>query len=191
MTSFDAVILAGGRGERMGGLDKASVLFDGTPMLDRVLAATAGATRVVVVGPERPTAQPVRWTREEPPGGGPVAAVAAGLAHVEAPVVVVLAVDLPFVTGEIVTRLIERCSADVDAALVEDEGGARQPLLAAYRVPSLRSRLVHLGDPSGASMRTLTGDMTVVTLSAPHEARDIDTSEDLERAQGSSPRPSG
>jgi molybdopterin-guanine dinucleotide biosynthesis protein A len=180
VTAFDAVILAGGRGERLGGVDKAAIVVDGVTLLDRVVAAAHNATQVICVGPERSTSRPVRWTRERPPGGGPVAALAAGLELVAAPVVVVLSVDLPFVRSNLLSSLVERC-ADADAALAEDEAGIAQPLLAAYRTEALRDRLAALGDPTGASMKDLISDLAHVTIPAPDESRDLDTPEDLER----------
>jgi molybdopterin-guanine dinucleotide biosynthesis protein A len=80
---MDAIVLAGGRGARLGGVDKADLVVGGQTLLERALAATAGANRTVVVGPRRPTSRPVTWAREHPPGGGPVAALAAGLEHVD------------------------------------------------------------------------------------------------------------
>ncbi|MEW2222699.1 DUF6457 domain-containing protein [Streptomyces sp. NPDC006990] len=63
----------------MDGADKPAVTVGGRPLLDRVLAACGDAAATVVVGPRRPTCRPVLWAREEPPGGGPLAALQAGL----------------------------------------------------------------------------------------------------------------
>lgn len=96
------MVLAGGAARRLGGTDKPALPVGGRSLLDRVLAACAGARTTVVVGPRRPTARPVRWTREEPAGGGPLPALAAGLAALGGPpggVVLVLAADLPFLTA--------------------------------------------------------------------------------------------
>lgn len=180
---FDAVILAGGRGERLGGVDKAAVVIDGVTLLDRVVAAAAEATQVICVGPEHDTSRPVRWTREHPPGGGPVAALASGLELVEGLVVVVLAVDLPFVTPDDVTSLVEGC-AGADAALAEDDAGIHQPLLAAYRTEPLRARVRSLGSPEGASMMALVNGLDRATIPAPNASQDLDTLEDLQRMGG-------
>ncbi|WP_344329901.1 molybdenum cofactor guanylyltransferase, partial [Kitasatospora putterlickiae] len=75
MTPYDAIVPAGGAARRLGGADKPGLTIGGTTLLDRVLAACADARTTVVVGPARPTARPgIRWTRERPPGGGPVVA---------------------------------------------------------------------------------------------------------------------
>ncbi|MGW7264316.1 NTP transferase domain-containing protein [Streptomyces sp. NPDC054842] len=104
--AYDAVVLAGGGARRLGGADKPGVRVGGRALLDRVLAACAGARTTVVVAAPRPTARPVVWTREDPPGAGPVAALGAGLRHTAAEYVVVLSADLPFLTAETVRRLL-------------------------------------------------------------------------------------
>ena len=79
---LDAVILAGGRASRLGGASKPDVRVGGRRLLERVLAATvaAGVRRTVVVGPSGLVAPPVLSALEDPPFGGPVAGIAAGLA---------------------------------------------------------------------------------------------------------------
>ncbi|MFF3450782.1 NTP transferase domain-containing protein [Streptomyces sp. NPDC002667] len=104
---YDAVVLAGGAARRLGGEDKPGVRVGGRTLLDRVLAACADATRTVVVAGPRPTARPVAWAREDPPGGGPLAALDAGLRLTEAPHVLVLSADLPFLEEKTVRRLLD------------------------------------------------------------------------------------
>lgn len=106
MSGYDAVILAGGAARRLAGADKPGLLVGGVSLLDRVLGAVAGAGRIVVAGPTRPTRREVVWVREDPPGGGPVAGLAAALPRVRADVVVLLAADLPFVTAGLIERLV-------------------------------------------------------------------------------------
>ncbi|MFE9875580.1 DUF6457 domain-containing protein [Streptomyces sp. NPDC005784] len=109
---YDAVVLAGGAARRLGGADKPGVRVGGRALLDRVLAACAGATRTVVVAEPRSTARPVEWAREDPPGGGPLAALDAGLRSTTAPYVVVLSADLPFLEEGTVRRLLDTLRAD-------------------------------------------------------------------------------
>ena len=81
MAGYAAVILAGGAGRRLGGAGKPMLAVHGRPMLERVLDAVADADVTVVVGPQTlPLPGGVVRVSEEPPGGGPVAATAAGLA---------------------------------------------------------------------------------------------------------------
>lgn len=188
MTPYDAIVPAGGAARRLGGADKPGLTVGETTLLDRVLAACAGARTTVVVGPDRPTARTgVRWTREQPPGGGPVAAVAAGLGLVDAETVLLLAADLPFLDRRTVERLVtalDDAEPDVEAAVLVDAGGRDQPLAAAYRTAALRSALAALGDPAGLPLRRLTGVLgRLLVADTDNVAYDCDTWEDLERAR--------
>ena len=86
-----AVVLAGGTGTRLGRADKPGLLVGGRTLLDHVLETLAELTgAVMLVGPPRPglpervSAWGAPWatrllhTREDPPLGGPLAAVGAG-----------------------------------------------------------------------------------------------------------------
>ncbi|TCB92738.1 bifunctional protein IspD/ispF [Micromonospora zingiberis] len=109
MRAYAAVVLAGGAARRMGGLDKPALPVGGVPMRERVLAAVADASPRILVGPG-PAPAGVRLVRESPPGGGPVAATAAGLALLDADVaaVALLAADLPLLTGPAVGELLRQ-----------------------------------------------------------------------------------
>ncbi len=132
----------------MGGGDKTAMAIGGTSLLDCALAAVAGASQTIVVGSARPTIREVQWVREDPPGGGPAAALACGLGLVTAPVVMVLAGDLPFVTAETVGRLLA-ASADSGAVMVDDEGRL-QWLLSCWPAEMLRGAL--MGEQAGLSL---------------------------------------
>jgi len=183
---FDAVVLAGGAGQRMGnpdGTDKAGLDVGGVTLLDRVLSAVADAQHCIVVGPRRPTAWPVTFTIEEPAGSGPAAAIVHGLSFVDAPTVVVLAADMPFAATAVPRLIGALAGVQADAAMLVDDAGRRQPLLAAYRTDALR-RCSEGRDWRGASVRVLTESLAVVEVAAAgDEALDCDTPEQLTAAQ--------
>jgi molybdopterin-guanine dinucleotide biosynthesis protein A len=184
--AFDAVVLAGGAARRLGGEDKPGLVVGGATLLDRVLAACAEAGVTVVVGPERATARVVRWAREEPPGGGPVAGLAAGLAHVTAEVTLLLAADLPFLDAAAVRRLLDALAAapEVDGAVLVDAEGREQLLTAAYRTAPLRAALAAVGEPDGARLRAVTAALRTLRLPDTTDvAVDCDTWDDVERAR--------
>lgn len=186
MTPYDAVVLAGGGARRLGGVDKPGLEVGGRTLLDRVLEAVEDAGTVVVVGPSRPTVRDVVWTREDPPGGGPGAALAAGLRLVCAPTVVVLAADLPFLDRATVALLREQADGR-DGALLVDADGRDQVLTSAWSTAGLRERAV--GDLAGAPLRALLRGLDPVRLPAPdpRAVRDVDTPEDLEQARAAAP----
>jgi molybdopterin-guanine dinucleotide biosynthesis protein A len=181
---FAAIVLAGGRARRLGGADKPMVEVGGKALLHRVLTAVAAANPVIAVGPERGGFPGVMWTREDPPGGGPVAALAAGLALVPsgADVVLVLAGDLTGVTEETVRRLLAALG-DRDGAVLVDQDGRRQWLLGVWRRDALRGALP--ANPAGAALRRTLGVLSIVDVSATAagETADVDTHADLERAR--------
>jgi MobA-like NTP transferase domain len=81
-SGYDAIVLAGGTGRRLDGVDKADLDMAGATLLERAVESVASADRVVGVADPRPLPRRVVWTREKPPGTGPVATIAAGLAKV-------------------------------------------------------------------------------------------------------------
>ncbi|MBP8539866.1 NTP transferase domain-containing protein [Streptomyces sp. MK37H] len=184
--AYDAVILAGGAARRLGGVDKPALRVGGRALLDRVLDACRGAGRTVVVGPRRPTARPVRWAREEPPGGGPVAAVDAGIRQTTAPVVLVLSADLPFLTHETVETLLTGLQGAEGAVLIDPDGRA-QPLVAAYRAEPLRREIALLatehGGLGGLPLRLLVSELALARLQHPTASFDCDTWEDITTAR--------
>ena len=179
---YDALILAGGSARRLGGADKPAVDVGGRTMLEHVLAAVPDAGRIVVVGPRRVVAPAVLWCVEDPPGGGPVAGVAAGLAHITADVVLVLAADLPAVAPAVPVLLDRLAGGDV--ALLVDADGRRNYLAAAWHRPALQRALDAVGDPVGAPVRALIRGADVVPVPDPHGwGRDCDTWPDVEAAR--------
>jgi molybdopterin-guanine dinucleotide biosynthesis protein A len=180
---FDAVVLAGGGARRLGGIDKPAALVGGRPLLARVLAAVADAGRVVVVGPRRAGvgAAGVRWVVEDPPGGGPLAALAAGLPLVAAPLVAVLAADLPFLTAGHLAELRGAVGAR-DGALLVDPDGRDQLLAGVWRTGALRAALP--ADPAGRPLRGVLGVLDPVRVPAdPRTCLDCDTEDALARAR--------
>jgi molybdopterin-guanine dinucleotide biosynthesis protein A len=178
-----AVVLTGGTAARMGGADKATIELAGATLLERAIAATAGAVEVVLVGEPGPTSRPVTWTREDPAGGGPAAGLLAALDSFLRPpdLLVVLAVDMPCVTPETFARLEAAVTPAHDGAILVDPGGRRQPLCAVYRRTALdRARPADREDEHGLPMHRLTAAMRLAEVPADlDEAVDVDTWGDL------------
>ncbi|MFH9005613.1 NTP transferase domain-containing protein [Streptomyces afghaniensis] len=186
--AYDAVVLAGGAARRLGGADKPGVRVGGRALLDRVLAACAGARATVVVAAPRPTARPVTWAQEDPPGGGPLAALDAGLRHTTAEHVGVLSADLPFLEERTVDRLLSTLRAGAaDGVLLTDPEGRDQPLVAAYDASRLREVLTLLTDRhdglAGLPLRRLIAELDLTRISDPVASFDCDTWDDIATAR--------
>jgi len=191
--TFAAVVLAGGDARRLGGATKPALPVGGRPMLLRVLDAAPADSPRVVVGP--PTLRPllpdgVVLTQEQPPGGGPVAGLAAGVRAVPDGIaqVAVLSADLPFLTAEVLSGLCAARADGAEVAVLLDGSGRPQWLCAVWRSDALRRRLGAVGPTEGVRMRDLVGDATVRPVSVPDQPGpppwfDCDTDEDLRRAE--------
>ena len=182
---YTAVVLAGGKAARLGGQAKPQLEVGGRPMLATVLAAVADASARVVVGPAQPVPGGVVLVREQPPGGGPVAALRAGLAEVPTDVVALLAGDLPFLTAQLIGDLRARLTGD--GVLVVDETGRDQLLLGVWRTAALQGVLPPARGPT--SLRKVLAPLAVrrlrppVAPGTPPPWMDCDTPADLARAR--------
>ena len=185
---FDAVVLAGGRARRLGGVAKPLLVHRGATLLATALAAVEGADRIVVAGPARlsPETGAALLVQEDPPFGGPVAGLAAALPRLERPAapewVLVLAADLVEPAAAVQRLLAEAASADSDSVLAVDAEGRAQQLLGVHRTRSLVQALDALGTPDGASVRALLRRLAVALVAVPAEATaDVDGPDDARR----------
>ncbi|MDQ0743560.1 molybdopterin-guanine dinucleotide biosynthesis protein A [Clavibacter sp. B3I6] len=166
-----AVVLAGGRASRLGGIDKTALARDGAAagasLLAEAVRAASGCARTVVVGlgnrpggatdAQRRAAGSARLVDEQPAHGGPAAALAAGVRDLSgaAPTawILVLAADLARAPEAAAALLPLRRdavhAAGRDAILARDPDGRAQPLLALYRATSLRAALAAVDADAG------------------------------------------
>jgi molybdopterin-guanine dinucleotide biosynthesis protein A len=140
--SLTLAILAGGRGSRLGGVDKASLLVGGRTILDRQLAAVGPLARevIVVANDDRLTGDPrFQVIRDPDPHAGVLPAMLAALDAATSEFVLLIACDMPFVVKAVVEELL-RLTIGYDA-VVPDVDGHLQPMLAVYRVEPCRTAI--------------------------------------------------
>ncbi|MEV4204221.1 NTP transferase domain-containing protein [Nocardia salmonicida] len=187
MTAVDAIVLAGGRASRMGGVDKPAIVIGGRSMLDAALDSVRDCAEVVVVGPYRPALDArFRQVREVPPGSGPVAAIGTGLSALDttAPWIVVLAADMPFLTDSTVHELLRRATdSTADAVFAIDASGRPQYLVGVWRRSALVAAVAGLGSLVNQPMKAIVPAETVL-VELPDIA-DCDTEEEVRRARES------
>jgi len=136
------VVLAGGQGSRMGGVDKGLQPFRGKPMVAHVLERLAPQVDAILVNANRNAeayaAFGHRVIADEIEGfAGPLAGFERGLAHATTPLVVTAPCDSPFLPLDLVARLHTALEAD-DAQLAVAKTGDQ-----AHPVFSLMRRDVH------------------------------------------------
>lgn len=189
----DLVVVAGGGGERLGGIDKATSVVDGHRLIDHALNVPVTGRRIMVRPPGRhpigPTAgaQPAESVTEWPAGGGPVAGVAAAIAALrrakgsgegsepgvqeEGDLVAVLAADHLAPLGVVVSKLIEALhGAPRHGVAVAAPGGQAQWLTAVWRRSTLIAAIAALATADGAAARALVGHGAPLFVPTPRVA---------------------
>jgi molybdopterin-guanine dinucleotide biosynthesis protein A len=212
MSTIDAVILAGGRATRLGGVSKPDLMVGGRRLLSTAIAAAraAGCERIVVVGPPELEAHGCLHAQEDPPFGGPVAALAAGLdaldgpggraapdGRVSSPDILALACDMPDADAAVARLVVaRRAHPDADGVALVDASGRTQWLAAVYSRAVLDRALEAMAAPDGdrtrlqgAAMRRLVASVDLVAVDDGGSTHDIDTWGDLGRATGEEPAP--
>lgn len=186
--TIPALLLTGGASRRMG-RDKALIDIDGEPLAARTARVLAEVCEPVLeVGPGRTA---LRCVTEEPPGGGPLAALVAGSAALpdDGPILVV-ACDVPRLDAAVLRFLAEHPGA---STVVPEVDGRLQVLCARYG-PAARAAAPQVLADGGRSMvalleRTAYEVLDEAAWSAVVDAEvfgDLDTPEDLDRYLGAS-----
>lgn len=128
-----AFILAGGKSTRMG-TDKVSVMFNGRTLLERALdLARAMTAQVRIVGNASKFAAFAPVVEDIFSGCGPLGGIHAALRASSSDLNLVIAVDIPFVSIDLLRYLIERARNSPTTVTVPRSGSGLQPLCAVYR----------------------------------------------------------
>jgi len=129
MTLVTGLVLAGGQGSRMGGVDKGLAPFRGRPLVEHVIERLAPQVDEILVNANRNPADYARFGHrviaDEIPGfAGPLAGFERGLAHARGDLVATVPCDSPFLPADLVARLraeLERAGADLAVAKTGDQ----------------------------------------------------------------------
>lgn len=129
------VVLAGGRGQRLGGR-KAAVELAGRPLISYPLDVLSSVLSEVAVVAKTDTELPslpgvTVWIEPERPRH-PLVGIVQALGLAENRPVLVCAADMPFVTAEVV-RELATAQLGLAQAMIAKHGNSAQPLLGVYR----------------------------------------------------------
>ncbi|MGA7217292.1 MAG: molybdenum cofactor guanylyltransferase [Candidatus Sulfotelmatobacter sp.] len=127
-------VLAGGKSTRMG-RDKAFLDYDGVTLLAHALEVVQSVvTDVRIVGSREKFAVFAPVVEDIFPDCGPLGGIHAALRASPTELIVIIAVDMPFVSESFLKYLIGRAREASDAVVVVPRSeGRRQPLCAIYR----------------------------------------------------------
>ncbi|WP_374244579.1 molybdenum cofactor guanylyltransferase MobA [Zoogloea sp.] len=145
--NITGLVLAGGRGSRMGGIDKGLVLLDGQPMVARVLERLSPQVGPILISANRSVEQYARFCRpvvpDRLPGfAGPLAGLEAGLAACATPYLATAPCDSPFLPPDLVPRLADALSAERASVAVARTGDRLHPVFAlmhSFVLPDLQA----------------------------------------------------
>lgn len=180
------IVLAGGKGSRMGGVDKGLQPLRGKPMVEWVLARFAPQVGEIVINANQNLATYEKYGHRVVPdaiGGfaGPLAGLHAGLNAARHPLVVTVPCDSPFLPAD----LVERLSASLKAnhLAVAKTGAQPHPVFALMK-REVRESLEAFLASGGRKIDAWYGALEVVEVSFDDEAdafRNINTLEELKR----------
>jgi molybdopterin-guanine dinucleotide biosynthesis protein A len=176
------VVLAGGRGIRMGG-SKLNVQLRGQPLIEYPLAALRAALDdVAVIAKPDVRLPPLRgvmlWIEPETPQH-PLVGLVEALSLAGGRPVLVCPADLPFVTPGLIRRLAES-SADQAPAVIASLEGRTQPLLGCYQ--PIAGKLLEAAARAGsASVREAVAAIgpRLLEVDNPDELFNVNSPEDL------------
>lgn len=137
--SCSAVILAGGRGSRLGFREKALVDINGKPMIALVIESLEKVVDEIIIsvrdeaqGELLKTIFPnLRYAYDMYENTGPLAGILSGLSICKDEYCFIVACDMPFINEKIVNLLFSKCR-DYDAAIPRQGDGFLEPLHAVY-----------------------------------------------------------
>jgi molybdenum cofactor guanylyltransferase len=185
--SVSGIILAGGLGRRMGGVDKGLQRLHGQPMIAHVLARLAPQVDEIVINANQNQERYAAFGHRVVPdaiGGfaGPLAGLHAGLAAISHPLAVTVPCDSPFLPTDLVARLREHMGAN-DLAVAKT-GDQPHPVFALVR-RAVASHLEMFLKSGGRKIDAWYASLKVVEVLFDDEAdafRNINTLEELGRA---------
>ncbi len=185
------LILAGGRGSRMGGVDKGLQTFRGAPMVLHVIMRLSPQVAALMInanqnlGPYEGFGMPV-WPDQLGGFEGPLAGLQTGLTHCDTDYLVTAPCDSPFLPPDLVERLGAALIAqDAELAVaVTEEAGVRQshPVFCLMRASVLTSLTTFLQD-GGRKIDKWYRSLKFVEVDFPDASafRNINTLEELRR----------
>lgn len=185
------LILAGGRGSRMGNVDKGLQPFRGAPMAFHVMMRLTPQVGNLMINANQNLA-PYEgfgvsvWPDELTGFAGPLAGLQTGLNHCETPYLVTAPCDSPFLPTDLVARLGDGLLArDADLAVaVTGEAGNRQshPVFCLVKA-SLHAHLTDYLQKGGRKIDAWYATLNVAEVHFEDEAafRNINTLDDLRK----------
>jgi molybdenum cofactor guanylyltransferase len=128
---FAAVILTGGSGSRMGGMDKQLIEIEGETIISRILNVITPLFNEIIISGKKVDGLPdmnITFVSDRYPGRGPLAGIESALGASNAQYLFVFAGDMPWLSSELISKQIAFMIADPCDILVPRLGNDIEPL---------------------------------------------------------------
>jgi len=186
MTGVSGIVLAGGQGRRMGGVDKGLQLLRGKPMVEWVIERLSPQVGEILINANQNLDQYAKYGHRVVPDeiagfAGPLAGLHAGLKAAANPLIVTVPCDSPFLPQDLVSRL-EKSLAERDLAVAKT-GDQPHPVFSLMK-RQVRESLEAFLASGGRKIDAWYAALKVVEVSFDDEAdafRNINTLDELRR----------
>jgi len=155
--AITGIILAGGKGRRMDGLDKGMVEFRNMPLIEHVLHRIAPQVDALMINANRnfdfyaASGLPV-VPDERLDFAGPLAGIEACLSKAPTPLALIVPCDTPFLPTDLVSRMIDVMHEEQADAVIPDDGEREQPLICLMKT-SLKESISRVLDANSPKVR--------------------------------------
>ncbi len=192
-TQITGLILAGGRGTRMGTVDKGLQNFRGAPMVQTVLQKLAPQVAHVIINANQHLARyaafglPV-WPDEKAGFAGPLAGLHAGLGHCDTTYLLMVPCDSPFLPGDLAARLataLQTEGSDLAFAVTGSDGNRQTHPVFCLLKTALLPQLAAYLDGGGRKVEAWFNSVNSSAVCFDEEAAfaNINTIDELQRLQ--------
>ena len=155
--AITGIILAGGKGSRMEGLDKGMIEFRNMPLIEHVLHRIAPQVDALMINANRnfefyaASGLPV-IPDERTDFAGPLAGIEAALARTITPLALIVPCDTPFLPSDLVSRLVDVMIREEADVVIPDDGEREQPLICLMKT-SLKDSVTRVLDANAPKVR--------------------------------------
>lgn len=141
---FSCIILAGGEGKRVGGVDKGLIEYKNKPLIEHVIEAVSPQIDDLVISANRNTTRYKNYTSKVISDDsqhylGPLAGINAALPHCTYDRVLVVPCDTPFLPGSLIKKFLSK--RDDNLLYIAEANNKLQPVMLVHK--SLQNSIGH------------------------------------------------
>ena len=149
-TQITGIILSGGRGSRMGGIDKGFAELDGQPFIEWVIKCLKPQVDNLIISANR---EVERYTQYGYPVirdtqsdyAGPLSGIASALFHARTRLAMIVPCDMPYLPADLVKRMFNKLDQEQADICLADDGTHLHPIVCLMKTELLEQLVNDLG----------------------------------------------